>query len=314
MGKTKYNISFAENIVKSRGGHCLSSVYKNTKDKMLWQCEQNHKWYASLEKIKYGRWCPYCAKNKKLSIEECNKLASSKNGKCITRKYTNAHTKLLFECKNNHRWRASYANVYSGKWCPICAGVSKNNLTDCFKLAESHGGKCLSIKYVNATTIMQWKCSRKHKWNSTYNNIQRGQWCPECNTSKVQNKLFSIIRDIFFQYEAKQNFTDFVWLKSKKGRKQEIDIFVYNIKLAIEYDGIQHYKPTRFGGISQKRAEENLKYTKKLDKLKNKKIKQNPEDVKYFIRFNYLEKKKLSKEYVMKKLTDNNILIGEINE
>ena len=43
------------------------------------------------------------------------------------------------------------------------------------------------------------------------------------------------------------------------------------------------------------------------DKLKNKKIAQNSQDVKYFIRFNY--KEKITKEYVIKKLINNNVPI-----
>ena len=197
MGRTRYNIPLAENIANSRGGHCLSSVYKNTKDKLFWECAMGHKWYTSLEKIKYGRWCPYCARNKKLSIDSCDKLAANKNGKCISREYKNAHTKMLFECKNKHKWETTYANVYSGKWCPTCAGVNKNSLFDCNNLAAKYHGKCLSDEYVNASEIMSWECYCGHRWSSTYNNIQRGQWCPVCKVGKAQGKLCSIIKDIF---------------------------------------------------------------------------------------------------------------------
>lgn len=70
--------------------------------------------------------------------------------------------------------------------------------------------------------------------------------------------------------------------------------------MAIEYDGEQHFMPVKFGGISEREAKKKLKYVTKMDKLKNRKVKQHPEDIKYFIRFNY--KEDLNYKYVYKKL------------
>ena len=47
--------------------------------------------------------------------------------------------------------------------------------------------------------------------------------------------------------------------------------------------------PIRFGGMSESKAKDKLKYIRKMDRLKNKKIKENPNDVKYFLRINYKE-------------------------
>ena len=37
----------------------------------------------------------------------------------------------------------------------------------------------------------------------------------------------------------------------------------------IEYDGIAHFLPTRFGGISQEKAQENLITAQRRDRIKN---------------------------------------------
>ena len=47
------------------------------------------------------------------------------------------------------------------------------------------------------------------------------------------------------------------------------DIRFLNHKIIIELDGKQHYEPVNFGGISQERAEENLKLCQDNDNLKN---------------------------------------------
>lgn len=115
--------------------------------------------------------------------------------------------------------------------------------------------------------------------------------------------LVSLIKDILVINDIVECFT-FSWLKYKQ--KQEIDIWVPSLKLAIEYDGRQHFEPVQFGGISLERARQNLIIQKSRDKNKNKLIKQHYEEIKYFIRFNYREK--ITKELVETKLKNKGVL------
>ena len=63
--------------------------------------------------------------------------------------------------------------------------------------AEKKGGKCLSIRYINAHTKLQWQCSCKYKWEARPANILKGHWCPKCGGSlrltikKLQEKALS---------------------------------------------------------------------------------------------------------------------------
>ena len=76
------------------------------------------------------------------------------------------------------------------------------------------------------------------------------------------------------------------------------------LNLAIEYDGEQHYMPIEYFG-GQKR----LEHIQELDALKNLKISQHPDDVKYFIRFSYKEKNLFTEEYIKINLLKNNVPI-----
>lgn len=144
---------------------------------------------------------------------------------------------------------------------------------------------------------MKWRCSKGHIWSATYKDIRDGCWCPTCNRpGKRQKEIAKMISDILC-LSVEQNFTGFDWLRTKSG-KQEIDIWVPEIKLAIEYDGEQHFKPMRYG--TKDKMLNKLFRTQHLDKLKNKKIKEHSEDVKYFIRINY--KDKITKEYLTERL------------
>jgi hypothetical protein len=75
----------------------------------------------------------------------------------------------------------------------------------------------------------------------------------------------------------------------------------------VEYDGEQHFRPVRFGGISEDEALQLFRNTKQRDRLKNRKIKAYNNDIKYFIRFSY--KDDISTDGVLKKLEQNNIPI-----
>ena len=38
----------------------------------------------------------------KISIEEMQEIARKRGGKCLSKKYINAHTKLEWQCANGH--------------------------------------------------------------------------------------------------------------------------------------------------------------------------------------------------------------------
>lgn len=103
-----------------------------------------------------------------------------------------------------------------------------------------------------------------------------------------QNKLLEIIKTIFPNKIIKSEYKEFDWLKNEK--KLEIDIYLPELKLAIEFDGKQHFEPVCFGGISVDEAKERLKIQKKRDKIKNKKIANNKQYIKHFVRISYKEK------------------------
>jgi len=56
----KYTIEKLQEIVKNRGGQCLSKKIMDYHDKLQWQCKNHHIWSASLASIVYTKsWCPW---------------------------------------------------------------------------------------------------------------------------------------------------------------------------------------------------------------------------------------------------------------
>ena len=309
----KLSIEVANKIAISKGGLCLSTEYKNKRCKLQWMCGAGHVWNSSLECVRNkNTWCKKCfVFKRRLGIETANKIARKRKGECLSQEYTNSHTNLLWKCKKGHIWSASLGNVKNQKqWCPECSGNKRLSIQDAKIIAKSNGGKCLSQEYTNSRTNLLWKCKKGHIFESSMDKVKnQKQWCSECNIRKSQTKLANIIEELFGQ-QIIQNCKRFPWLKMRNNRRLEIDIYIPNIMLAIEYDGEQHFKPVCFGGISLEDANVEFKKAKNRDKVKNrlinKHIKLNGSDIKHFIRFDY--KEKLTNRYVGAKLKELNIL------
>lgn len=119
------DIEEMRSIADKRGGTCLSETYINGRMKLLWQCDKGHRWEAEGGSVKQGHWCAKCAADKRadayrLTLEEMRKLAAARGGKCLSDKYINAHSKLLWECAHGHRWKSEPCSVQAGKWCRKC--------------------------------------------------------------------------------------------------------------------------------------------------------------------------------------------------
>ncbi|NOZ81188.1 MAG: zinc-ribbon domain-containing protein, partial [DPANN group archaeon] len=98
----KSSIEEMHKLAKNRSGRCLSRKYINSKTKLKWQCINGHIWMAIPSDLKQGQWCPRCSGNAKGDIESMKQLAKERNGKCISRNYINARTKLKWQCEKGH--------------------------------------------------------------------------------------------------------------------------------------------------------------------------------------------------------------------
>jgi hypothetical protein len=192
-GKKKLDgIKMAQEIAKLKKGKCLSIEYKNsTNQKLLWECEKGHQWYASLNQIKDKKtWCKKCAGLEKLTIEIAKEEAKKRNGECLSEEYFGVKQKLIWKCKCGHQWEATLNNIKNRhSWCPEC--FQKNiTINDAKKIASEQRGRCLSDVYVPNKKLL-WQCEFGHQWEAILGNIKNNKaWCPECgllNSAKKMN-------------------------------------------------------------------------------------------------------------------------------
>ncbi len=231
----------AKNLAISRGGKCLSTEYINALISIEWKCKEGHIWLAKFKSVKNANsWCPTCAGKAKLTLEECQELAISRGGKCLSTEYINNQTHMEWKCEEDHIWFAVFSSVKDCcSWCPTCAGKAKSTLEECQELAISKGGECLSKEYINVKTHMEWKCEKNHTWLAIFKSVKHGNaWCPYCSKSRSEK----LCREILKEYTG-LSFASIRpnWLKnSASGYNLELDGFCEDLNFGFEYQGIQH--------------------------------------------------------------------------
>jgi thiol-disulfide isomerase/thioredoxin len=131
LGAPTEPIETFQQIAKSHGGECLSTIRPKGPHKIEFKCENNHVFWLDPYAVKNGTWCPKCAAirngaRKRDTIDTFKKLAKEKNGECLSNEYVNNATKLTFKCEAGHTFSSKPVDVKGkGSWCPICAAKKR---------------------------------------------------------------------------------------------------------------------------------------------------------------------------------------------
>lgn len=300
----KYTHEQVRKEIEKRGGILISKEYLGINNKIDIRCSSCLiDWSPTFGSVLSGHWCPACSKLRmadslRHTFEFVNLEISKRGGELLSTKYVNNREPLRVKClKCSNIWLPRFANIMSGEWCPTCGGKKKHSYDFIRYEIENRGGHLKSTRYIGSDKSLSIECDTcHHLFSMSYDSIKQGSWCPYCSESKPQRLLFGIIESLFEGLEVCNGYNRFDWLKVDRiGHRQEIDIFVPALKLAIEYDGQQHFKPISvFGG------EKSFADTRRRDRKKTRRIRQHPEDVAFFIRFNY--KQKITKKFVIDKL------------
>ncbi len=191
-GVKSKTIKDAIKLAESKGGKFLSKTFKTTKDKYWWQCDKGHPPWKTTYSAARRHWCRTCSKKHYLNITEIQRLAHSREGKCLSKRYKNSKTKLKIQCKKGHVWKINSDKLIQGRWCPICANSRKGasqrlNIEMMQEIAGQRGGECLSKSYKNARLPLKWRCAEGHVWKATADYVKnQGYWCRKCDKEDRQ--------------------------------------------------------------------------------------------------------------------------------
>ena len=247
----------------------LDEIAAFSHKKYYWVCkkgEKVHSFEMSPADISRGRFCPYHSNPpKKLGFG--NDLQSknpqlakewhpTKNELTPSQVFERTSKKFYWLCKNNHVWLRSVhgRTLKGGRGCPYCANRKVgygNDLQSKFpQLAKEWHPKKNRLKPSEVvgsgtTTKRFWICKYGHEWQASLDNrINNESNCPHCSnqTSRPELYIFSELSSIF---KIVQN--------RKKINNDEIDIFIEDINLGIEYDGSYFHKNKLESDIIKKR-------------------------------------------------------------
>ncbi len=304
-------------FIASKGGVLIKRLYNKNVDRrnLVVKCtKHDHIWKTRWGNLQRGNWCNECAiENKIIKYEEIEALVESKNAILLTKNCSSATQKIKVKClKDDYEWTTTWDRINQNCWCPRCSGMEKYTVERVREILKEKGGELLDGYINNVKQKISIKCNCGNVFLSSLEHIvHHNLWCQLCDLSNsAQKRLYKIVKELFPEHEAKFNYRGFDWLKTKKSssRNMEIDIWIPEIKLAIEYDGEQHFKPVKFANtMTDEQAKKATQVIKRHDRKKTKLISKHPDQVRHFVRFNY--KDEITRENVISVLKSNGVLV-----
>ena len=162
--------------------------------------------------------------------------------------------RVLITCPIHGDFRQTMANHLFGKGCHKCAAISKSEkhrLTQeevIAKFREKHGDRFNyeKVHYLGMNRKVTITCPIHGDFKCTPVNHLRGTGaCPKCNISQLELEVEKLLKDNGIEYIYNARSSSLNWLGSLS-----LDFYLPKYNIAIECQGIQHFKPIGyFGGV-----------------------------------------------------------------
>lgn len=220
-------------------------------------------------------------------IEEANKAHNNfySYDKTV---YVNNKTPMVVTCPIHGDFLTIPTNhIFYKEGCPKCGGTMRKTLDEFIENAKKVHGDLydysLITEYVNRETEVPIKCNTCGNifYQKPYKHVNAKHGCTYCIRSELEKRV-GIKLEENYEVECQKKFT---WL----GR-MSLDYYLPQLNVAIECQGIQHFKPTSFkGSHTIEEMNENLINLQERDVLKYNLCKENGVDLLYFINEEDLE-------------------------
>ena len=246
-------------------------------------------------------------------ISRCNEKHNFKYDYSLMKEYKRGKDKATIICHEKDKFGNEHGvfhtrcenHLYEGNGCPKCANVARMDSVRMTlgefvrKSFEMHYGKYSYEKTKQFQSGHEDKviitCPIHGDFIQTPHAHLRGQGCPYCKTSKLENdvaeevsKHYNIIRQHKFD-----------WL----GR-QSLDIYIPEYNVAIECQGEQHFEPIDFGNRGEEWSNENLKHIQELDATKKLLCEEHNVKLLYFGKKKYCDEIIISTDVLLAKIKE----------
>ena len=254
-------------------------TYKNNYTKIKCKCKiDGHEWESIPKDLLSGHGCAKCGGTAKLTqkqfIAELHRVNSNIQ---VLGTYKNNRTKIKCKCKvDGYEWTPTPNTLLQGHGCPKCGGTGKLTHEEFMeKLKQVSPDIEILGTYKTNKTKIKCRCTTcEYEWETTPNSLFRGRGCPKCNTSKGEKRIAQYLDNLGIDYIY--NMCYFKDLVGTGGRLLRPDFIISSMKIWIEYDGEQHFRPVDFtSAMSEQQIQANFKIVQQNDQIKNQYAKDN---------------------------------------
>lgn len=191
--------------------------------------------------------------------------------------YINNEEKIPYICskhkENGIQW-INWVHLQKDRGCYCCGRESmielqKHSYKEVKDTIEENGKNKLISKKYNSYNSYDLKISCEEcgdKYITSFGWFLKGKTkCNNCNSSKGEQKIVEILKENNIKFIREYEIFTNEWENSLR-----FDFYIKNKRIAIEYDGIQHFKPTDFNGFGKEYAKIAFEEQIKRDQIKNR--------------------------------------------
>ena len=248
-------------------------VYKETTEKVKIICPK-HGVFEQTPKLHYKNGCRSCSL--RMTTQDAVEKIKAKHGDKFDYslvRYESIDDNLKIICPKHGIFEKSYQRMMTAKTpCPKCLEIKPRPILDHQKFTDTfierakkiHGDKYdySLVEYKNNYTKVKIICSKHGVFEQTPTNHYHTAGCTYCGKNYQKENWMREVLESLFSTPFPSVRPGF--LKRKKtGCNLELDCFSDVLKLAVEYQGTQHYESVEFFD-----GDEGLRYRQDLDKIK----------------------------------------------
>lgn len=264
--------------INNTGLELLSEDYIDCKHKLKFICSK-HKdkgiQYRSLDDVINGKhYCKYCSIEKRgklfhVSAEIVQKRCEALGLNYINKYIKNQETWVKFTCNKHLSKGIQEIAWYHLKTCSVgcayCTGRYKSTADFIKELNDINPNIEVIGDYNGSEFPIKCKCKLcGHIWSPISRSLKNNEGCPNCCISKGELKVKQFLEHNQIDFIAQKTFED-----CKYKSKLKFDFYVPQSKLAIEYDGEQHFKPVDFANKGHQWANNLFEQNTIKDNIKN---------------------------------------------
>lgn len=256
----------------------ICSEYKTNNAKIRCRClKDEYVWETTPHILIGGSGCPLCgrAKNeiasrRRMTHEEyVSAIADKFSNIEVLSQFTSVSDRMDYRCTVcEYEWNATANTLLNTSivGCPCCAGKAKVSEEMFIKRMMAINSNVDYVgEFVDMSHHATFQCSLcQHQWAALPSNILKGRGCPKCKESRGAKAVAQYLDNHGVTYIREHRFVDCVDL-----RPLPFDFYLPQLRIAIEYDGAQHFGPVTFGKCDIDVAIQKFELVQKHDKIKN---------------------------------------------